>query len=196
MVYMKAIITGASSGIGKDMARYLSGLGYDLVLVARREEALKELKNELSTNVEVVPLDLQKKENLFFIHLNTPQKGILAIALAHDIPQLVHHLPYWLIALVAELALHLAGGERVLGGGQQVDCLEPVHKGQLAVVHHCVCRQSGLMPTFGATPALVVAVPIVLAATALLAYNAGLLSLSLEIRLAGGLVGETLGKFK
>ena len=65
---MKAIITGASSGIGKDMARYLSGLGYDLVLVARREEALKELKNELSTNVEVVPLDLQKKENLFRLY--------------------------------------------------------------------------------------------------------------------------------
>ena len=97
---------------------------------------------------------------------------------------------------MAELTLHLTGGERVLGGGQQVDCLEPVHKGQLAVVHHSVCRQRGLMPTFGATPTLVMAVPIVLAATALLANNARLLTLSLEIRLAGGLVGETLGKFK
>ena len=38
--------------------------------------------------------------------------------------------------------------------------------------------------------------PIALAATALLANNARLLTLSLEIRLAGGLVGETLGKFK
>jgi hypothetical protein len=52
------------------------------------------------------------------------------------------------------------------------------------------------MPTFGATPTLVMAVPIVLAATALLLNNARLLTLSLEIRLAGGLVGETLGKFK
>ena len=77
-----------------------------------------------------------------------------------------------------------------------MDCLEPVHKGQLAVVHHSVCRQRGLMPTFGATPALVMAVPIVLVATTLLADNARLLTLSLEIRLAGSLVGKTLGKFK
>ena len=52
------------------------------------------------------------------------------------------------------------------------------------------------MSTFGAMPALVMAIPIVLAATALLANYARLLTLSLEIRLAGGLVGKTLGKFK
>lgn len=77
-----------------------------------------------------------------------------------------------------------------------MDCLEPVHNGQFAVVHYCICRQCGLMPSFGATPALVMAVPIVLVATALLANNTRLLTLSLEIRLAGGLVGKTLGKFK
>ena len=97
---------------------------------------------------------------------------------------------------MAELALHLTGGERILGGSQQVDCLEPVHKGQFAVVHYCICRQCGLMPAFGATPALVMAVPIILVSTALLANNTRLLTLSLEIRLAGGLVGKTLGKFK
>jgi len=52
------------------------------------------------------------------------------------------------------------------------------------------------MPAFGATPALVMAVPIILVSTALLANNTRLLTLSLEIRLAGGLVGKTLGKFK
>ena len=60
---MKALITGASSGIGRDMARYLSGLGYDLVIVARRENLLKELKNELKTNIEVEVVDVSIKES-------------------------------------------------------------------------------------------------------------------------------------
>jgi len=59
---MKALITGASSGIGRDMARYLSGLGYDLVIVARRKELLEELKKDLKTNIEIEVLDVSKEE--------------------------------------------------------------------------------------------------------------------------------------
>lgn len=61
---MKALITGASSGIGKDMARYLSSLGYDLILVARRKTYLENLKKELSTNVKIIPYDLAVQDNL------------------------------------------------------------------------------------------------------------------------------------
>ena len=60
---MKALVTGASSGIGRDMARVLSEKGYDLVVVARRVELLEALKNELKTNVEIVNLDISKREN-------------------------------------------------------------------------------------------------------------------------------------
>ena len=37
---MKALITGASSGLGRDMAKYLSNLGWDLIVVARREDQI------------------------------------------------------------------------------------------------------------------------------------------------------------
>ena len=40
---MKALVTGASSGIGKDMALYLSNLGYDLYLVSRDYEKIEVL---------------------------------------------------------------------------------------------------------------------------------------------------------
>ena len=65
---MKALITGASSGIGRDMARYLSGLGYDLIIVARRKELLEELKKELKTNVEIECVDISNKENCIALY--------------------------------------------------------------------------------------------------------------------------------
>ena len=61
---MKALITGASSGIGKDIACILSNLGYDLIVVARRKNILDELKKKVKTNVLVIPLDLSEEDNL------------------------------------------------------------------------------------------------------------------------------------
>lgn len=60
---MKALITGASSGIGADMARVLSMQGYELILVARRKEKLELLKQELSTKVEIISMDLGSTYN-------------------------------------------------------------------------------------------------------------------------------------
>lgn len=69
---MKALITGASSGIGRDMARCLANRGYDLVLVARDEEKLKQLKDELEKNnkvkVEKMSMDLSIEENCKELH--------------------------------------------------------------------------------------------------------------------------------
>lgn len=60
---MKALITGASSGIGRDMARVLSDLGYDVILVARRKKRLEELKKELTTKVTIISTDLSSTYN-------------------------------------------------------------------------------------------------------------------------------------
>lgn len=55
---MKALITGASSGLGYDMAHVLSEKGYDIVAVARRADRLEKLKSELNTNVEIMCCDV------------------------------------------------------------------------------------------------------------------------------------------
>ncbi|MGN1467580.1 MAG: SDR family NAD(P)-dependent oxidoreductase [Ruminococcus sp.] len=73
---MKALITGASSGIGRDIARYLSSLGYDLILVARRENRLEELKNQLKTDCRIICLDLSKEENCFKLYQMTKEENI------------------------------------------------------------------------------------------------------------------------
>ena len=65
---MKALVTGASSGIGRDIARELSKRGYDLVLVARDLEKLEEVKLELKTNVEVISMDISNVDNCIKLH--------------------------------------------------------------------------------------------------------------------------------
>ncbi len=61
---MKALITGASSGLGREMAKILSEKGYDIIAVARREDRLLKLKEELKTNVEILIADVTEKEGI------------------------------------------------------------------------------------------------------------------------------------
>ena len=73
---MKVLITGASSGIGKDMAKYLSSMGHDLILVARRKDLMDKLKEELTTSVEVIECDLSKEKNVFKLYESVKDKNI------------------------------------------------------------------------------------------------------------------------
>ena len=70
---MRALITGASSGIGRDIARELASNGYDLVIVARNIDRLNELKQDINSkagniNIEVVQMDLSVVENCIKLH--------------------------------------------------------------------------------------------------------------------------------
>ena len=59
---MKALITGASSGIGRDIAKELSEQGIELILVARRTDRLNELANELKVKTDVITCDVSSEE--------------------------------------------------------------------------------------------------------------------------------------
>ena len=59
-----AIITGASSGLGKHFAKTLSAAGANLVICARRMQNLEKLKDEIDGEVLVLPLDVTSEESV------------------------------------------------------------------------------------------------------------------------------------
>lgn len=73
---MKALITGASSGIGKEMAKYLSSLGWDLILVSRNKEKLEDLTSNLTTKVKLVVLDLEDEKHVKDLYMLTKNEDI------------------------------------------------------------------------------------------------------------------------
>ncbi len=76
---MKVLITGASSGIGKDMARVMAKKADELVLVARNVEKLEEIKKELENDakIEIISKDLSIEENCKEIHNQVQNVDIL-----------------------------------------------------------------------------------------------------------------------
>lgn len=86
---MIALVTGASSGIGRDMARYLNKLGYNIIITARNEQKLKELKEELeienqqkyieknqnkTQNIDIFIADLRKEQECISLYKYVKEK--------------------------------------------------------------------------------------------------------------------------
>ena len=61
---MKALVTGASSGIGLEMAKYLDSLGYEVILVAREKEKLESVAKTLKHKPKIIVMDLSQIEDI------------------------------------------------------------------------------------------------------------------------------------
>lgn len=82
----RALVTGASSGIGAAYARALHALGCPLVLVARREERLRELARDLGgeSDVTVVPADLASAEGPQRVYDEVAARGLRVEVLVNN----------------------------------------------------------------------------------------------------------------
>lgn len=72
----KALVTGATSGIGRDITRYLASLNYEVYAVGRNIEKLEELQNELGKNVKTIKMDISTKENCIALYEEIKDKNI------------------------------------------------------------------------------------------------------------------------
>ncbi len=89
-----ALVTGASSGIGLDLARLFSGDGWDVVLVARSEPKLRQIAGELG-GAQVIVSDLSRPSAPAEIVAELNRRGI-------EIEALVNNAGYGLAGPFAE----------------------------------------------------------------------------------------------
>ena len=80
------LVTGASSGIGADLARIYAKNGYDLIITARRQERLQALAEELepSCTVHIVSADLSKAKGPATLHAAVKDLGLSVESLVNN----------------------------------------------------------------------------------------------------------------
>lgn len=93
---MKALVTGASSGIGKEIAIYLDKLGYEVILVARNKEKLESVAKTLTHKPKIIVMDLQQVEDI---------KSLYVLVKNDDIDILVNNAGFGLCCNFTDIEL-------------------------------------------------------------------------------------------
>src|ERR1700752_674617 len=78
------VVTGASSGIGEQIAREFARRGYRLVLVARRADRLRDLAEELGWLAHVLPVDLSNRDERANLPGQVAALGVVADVLINN----------------------------------------------------------------------------------------------------------------
>jgi short-subunit dehydrogenase len=91
-----ALVTGATTGIGYELAKLFAADGYDIIAVARTEEDLKTVAEELAlqygVNVEVMPKDLFGEDAATELYNDIKSRGLQVDVLVNDAGQGVYGL--------------------------------------------------------------------------------------------------------
>jgi NAD(P)-dependent dehydrogenase (short-subunit alcohol dehydrogenase family) len=124
----RAIVTGASSGIGVETARALAGAGAEVTLAVRDAEAGERVAQQIGGRVGVAPLDLSDLSSVRAfvqawsgpLHILVNNAGVMAIqeltmsASGHEMQFATNHLGHFALARGLHRAMAAAGGARIV----------------------------------------------------------------------------------
>lgn len=94
---MKALVTGASSGIGLEISKHLDSLGYEVILVARDKEKLENVAKCLKNKSKIIVMDLQQVEDI---------KSLYVLVKNDDIDILVNNAGFGICGSFSETDLN------------------------------------------------------------------------------------------